>query len=152
MVERDKIGRFYQIYFELNKCTNCHKKIDRRAMRCRFCRNRYNHPKNGKGTIDKKGYKWITINGKQVRESHYIWCSDPYNLSFIPEGFVIHHLNGNKLNNQAENLILLSRDYHTKIHRAINKTDDSYKQDPEYKKNMSKIITQWWAERKAQGV
>ena len=39
-----------------------------------------------------------------------------YNAILIPEGYDIHHLDGNKLNDSKENLIMLSHSDHAKLH------------------------------------
>ena len=65
--------------------------------------------------------KQIWINGEKIRESHYVWCSQPENLSHIPKGCVIHHYDGNTENNSPENLVLLPRNDHQKIHCQISK-------------------------------
>lgn len=55
-------------------------------------------------------------NGKPY--SHFVWCSQPQNLSYVPKGFVIHHRDMNPHNNQIDNLLLISRSDHTKNHMS----------------------------------
>lgn len=43
----------------------------------------------------------------------------------IPEDYEVHHVNGDKLDNRPENLAVLSRDEHQKIHSSQRK-DSSY--------------------------
>ena len=66
---------------------------------------------NGSGTIT-RGYKKITINGKQIPEHRYImeqYIGRP--IKPFPEE-IIHHINGNSLDNRIENLILTSQSKH----------------------------------------
>lgn len=39
-------------------------------------------------------------------------------LLIIPEGYVVHHINGNPADNSPGNLVVLSRSEHSRIHRA----------------------------------
>ncbi len=56
---------------------------------------------------DKKGYK--------VRRSRFIW--EQHNGK-IPEGFMIHHINGIKDDDRIENLMCVSRKEHGQLHRG----------------------------------
>lgn len=78
-----------------------------------------NHP-NWKGGkyIDPWGYVHVLINNKYIREHHYIWLRDnSWGMWFIPEGWCIHHKDGNKQNNHISNLVSLPHGFHTTIHK-----------------------------------
>lgn|SRR3990167_2932192 len=79
---------------------------------------RYN---KGKGSLNSNGYKMLQIDGNGIPEHHYVWCSQSGNLPFVPKGFVIHHIDQNKLNNNPNNLFLISRSDHLKLHWGIRK-------------------------------
>jgi hypothetical protein len=72
--------------------------------------------KNGDYILIKAPKDYI---GKKYRElycyeHHYVWCK--YNNISIPVGYVIHHKDGNKLNNTISNLELISKKNHSKLH------------------------------------
>lgn len=74
------------------------------------------------GHIDAKGYKKIVIrdNDKKphcLRLHRLIWES---NYGEIPDGYEIHHKDFNSLNNSLDNLQLLSKEEHLKLHGDIN--------------------------------
>jgi len=75
------------------------------------------HYKNGIGHITKKGYKKLTINGKQRGEHIHIWCS-LNGFDKVPYKHDIHHIDHNKLNNNPSNLMLMSKSNHMSLHRA----------------------------------
>lgn len=70
------------------------------------------------GSIGKhgEGYRYIKMRGKWTLEHDFIWLRDG-EWGFIPEGYVIHHLNRDKLDNRIENLCCIPRDFHMDIHR-----------------------------------
>lgn len=81
-------------------------------------KNRISRAKYKGGYINKKGYKIIRINRRKVLEHHLMWMQ-ANNFYRIPKECVIHHVNGNKLDNNPENLVLLPRDFHTKLEWKI---------------------------------
>lgn len=68
-------------------------------------------------TVD--GYKRVYQNGERVLEHHLVWLQQS-DWSFIPEGFVVHHINGNKIDNRIENLACIPKSYHNFLHGTIN--------------------------------
>lgn len=76
---------------------------------------------------DHKGYytvvrpPWYYSRARRVFEHHVVYC-EHNNLKCIPEGMEVHHLDFDPSNNNIENLILLSKGDHIKLHRFLNKT------------------------------
>ncbi len=68
-------------------------------------------------TKDKRGYYLSALpfyNGRRILLHRYIWAK--YNSGSIPDGYVIHHKDGNKENNDISNLIAIPKNKHSKIH------------------------------------
>lgn len=63
-----------------------------------------------------EGYLCVTYKQRKLRIHDLIWCSQPENINYIPKGFVIHHIDTDKLNNDIDNLILITRSDHSKFH------------------------------------
>jgi len=77
------------------------------------------HPMQGKRKIvhHHDGYDYLYIgNGKYQSVHRLVWISA--NNQEIPRGYQVHHIDGNKRNNNPDNLILLSEREHKKLHRA----------------------------------
>ncbi len=62
------------------------------------------------------------INGKKVLEHRLVWIINN-GLSEIPDKMVIHHIDENKLNNDINNLCLLSNSDHSKLHWNMRKQE-----------------------------
>lgn len=78
-----------------------------------------NHIDGHKIMVNKqRNYSEIFVNGKNVRLHRYLW--EKY-YGEIPEGYVIHHKNGNGLDNKIENFELLSDSEHKRKHLLQNK-------------------------------
>ena len=67
--------------------------------------------------ISKRGYMMIYIPQKGwKKEHHYIWenYNDP-----VHNGFILHHINHNKLDNRIENLQLMTISEHHSYHTTL---------------------------------
>ena len=96
-------------------CSKCGTSIGRgKTGLCIVCWRSYNR---GENASNWKGgfslYKTITINGRQVMEHRLVW--EQANGK-IPNGWVIHHLNGNRKDNRLENLLALPNGQHWSNH------------------------------------
>lgn len=81
---------------------------------------------NIKFTRDEKTNYFLSstkINGKKYRLHRYIY--EKYNGK-IPDGFQIHHKDFNKLNNDIENLVLIKRGIHQKLHGDNSKNNKKW--------------------------
>ena len=76
---------------------------------------------NGEGGIA-RGYKWRTINGERKFEPREV--VERVLGSVLPASIIVHHVDGNTLNNDHENLVVCQdAAYHRLIHmreKALN--------------------------------
>lgn len=82
---------------------------------------------NGKGR-----YKRKIVNGKNKLFHRFVW--EFYNGP-IPKGYIIHHKNGNKLDNRLENLICISSKEHNLLHAKDRKI---------WNKGLTSITSEKW--------
>ena len=81
------------------------------------------HPGYKGEVSDGRGYlmvlkpEWYTgrKGSKHVFKHSLVMC-EHLGLTEIPEGFCVHHIDGNKHNNDIDNLMFLSISAHTKLH------------------------------------
>lgn len=111
-------------------CDNCKKEFKtykcylKRKRKHHFCnkkcefeyRSYNNNYENWKGgRISKStGYRYIRINGKEIAEHRLVMMKHLKRKLLSEE--VVHHINGNKLDNRIENLQLLSNSEHSTMH------------------------------------
>jgi hypothetical protein len=75
------------------------------------------------------GYAWIRrpfwyTGSTECRVmEHIIVMCEVKNLTELPEGYVVHHRNGNKHDNRIENLELLTRNDHMRFHTEQRKLE-----------------------------
>lgn len=74
-----------------------------------------NIPSNFKGGWIENGYRILSIPGKK-RIFEHRFIMEQFLKRKLAFNEIVHHINGNKLDNRLENLIILSRKEHPKIH------------------------------------
>lgn len=84
--------------------------------------------------MDSQGYYQISSSkeGNKGKKLHRLIWEDFYNKK-IPDGYVIHHLNGNKLDNRIQNLQCVGRSNHIIFHNK-NISDETREKRSESKK------------------
>ena len=86
----------------------------------------YRKRHDGTGGLTKDGYLLITIHGRKILEHRYVMqqiLGRP-----LEQNEIVHHINGDRLNNHPTNLILMSLAAHTKQHKRTLFSSDSHKQ------------------------
>ena len=89
------------------------------------------HPNYKERVSDGHGYwmvlrpEWYTgrIGCNHVFEHSVVMCK-ALGLTEIPAGFVIHHIDGDKHNNNIGNLALMTNAAHSKLHQQLRKSRD----------------------------
>ena len=81
-------------------------------------------PAKSYGSITPYGYRRIQCKDRKQRFEHVIIWESHYGP--VPEGFELHHRNGDKLDNRIENLKLVSRLEHKRIHSGCIKVGKTW--------------------------
>ena len=108
-------------------CIDCGKIILDMSKRCKACSKKGNlnprfnkKPSNYKGgTITKSGsrniiYKEVRINKKRLKEHRYIMEKELGRK--LRKDEIIHHKDGNGLNNRLDNLQIVNQSEHRRLH------------------------------------
>lgn len=91
---------------------------------------------------DKTGYYLSSskIEGHRKRLHRYIW---EYYNGKIPKGYDIHHKDHNKDNNELDNLELISRSQHSKLHCQELTKEQKQKRKDNFEKNARPKAIEW---------
>ena len=64
-------------------------------------------------------YRYKKVHGKKVQEHILVW--ERANGRKLPEGYDIHHIDGNGRNNDLSNLMLIEHGEHAKLHHEMRR-------------------------------
>lgn len=66
------------------------------------------------------GYLMIKVKDRWMLKHQYIWLRDnTQGMYFIPDEWIVHHRDGNKLNNHIDNLACIPQDIHATLHGGL---------------------------------
>lgn len=90
------------------------------------------HPKFKGDISDGKGYTlvlrpdWFTgrTGSNHVFKHHVVLCAN-LNLNEIPEGYVVHHCNCVPTDNDFNNLVLMTRSEHGRLHQYLRESAET---------------------------
>lgn len=109
--------------------------------------------KFGRAKINKRGYYIITSSkeGNNAKQLHRLIWEDWYGKP-VPDGYDIHHINGDRCDNRIQNLQCVEHSLHASFHQQniseetkqkISKWDKERWKNDEYRKKMSEIIRKY---------
>ena len=97
--------------------------LERRSFMTRSIRN---HRRTGDISsdvgryVDPRGYVKVKVGGEYLHEHVVVWCKE-HSKQWVPDGLVIHHIDGNRSNNDPSNLWAMMHAAHRKLHALEDK-------------------------------
>jgi hypothetical protein len=80
----------------------------------------------GKGWVDRRGYRWIRVNGRSVREHRHI-MEQHLGRKLLPTE-IVHHRNGDTADNRLDNLEVMQGGDHMRHHHKGERRPDMAKE------------------------
>lgn len=83
----------------------------------RFCRERAEAHRTSGGM---RGYPYRKVDGELVRENRYAW--EQANGRALRDNEIIHHIDGDRFNNDPSNLVAMTQAEHARLHHTKRTT------------------------------
>lgn len=111
---------------KFKKCLQCNKEfvIDPRHKNKKFCDVKcacaYKRAKTRTATLGADGYKYVWFADGSGEKEHRFIVEQKIGRKLTRDE-VVHHIDGNRANNDISNLMVMSRGEHSKLHREHEK-------------------------------
>jgi len=80
------------------------------------CTNKFLRQGYKGGTVTVRGYRQMFVDGRKRYEHALVWEAA---YGPRPKGWVMHHLNGERLDNRLRNLLAMPRGMHPRLHHLV---------------------------------